>query len=500
MTAPRRKLIPAREYLRVSLDTSGRERSNTEQHDDNVVAAKEHGWRLGEPYSDVGSASRHARKRRDGFDVLIADLEADPFGAELLVLWESSRGSRKVGEWVQLVDLCEKRGVKIAVTSHGGRVYDPTIPRDRRSLLEDAVDSEYESSKLSLRIKRATRANAAAGRPHGRVPYGYKRTFDPTTGKLDRQVLDPVEAPVVLELFERMAAGHSLRSIERDFDARGIRTRNGVKFVSQIMRPMLEAPVYNGKRSHVPGTVHISRQERRQRETLIDAQWDAIVPDALYLAVQHRLRGQTSSGPRPGKPVHLLSMIARCDVCDSVLVATYRDTGVRRYQCRDACHVFIPADDLDAYVEAQMLTFLTRRENVGKVLAGDDDDRALVDARDAQARVRRELDDLIDQVGRGKLSATLAAGAEPAIQARLAEATRLVDELSTPPLLRGLIDPAGDVRAQWKAAPLTVRREIARIVLAPGMRGELRVKRSPVRGHAAPVEQRIDFRDAAVRP
>ena len=62
------------EYLRVSHDTSGRERSNDEQHGDNERAAA-HGGRLGKPYRDKGSASRYACKRRNDFDGLLADLD-----------------------------------------------------------------------------------------------------------------------------------------------------------------------------------------------------------------------------------------------------------------------------------------------------------------------------------------------------------------------------------------------------------------------------------------
>lgn len=61
------------------------------------------------------------------------------------MVWESSR----VGEWVRLLELCEQRSVSIFVTMHSC-CYDPGNGRDRRSLLEDAVDSEYESSKISL--------------------------------------------------------------------------------------------------------------------------------------------------------------------------------------------------------------------------------------------------------------------------------------------------------------------------------------------------------------
>jgi site-specific DNA recombinase len=93
----------AREYLRVSVDRSGRVRSLDEQHANHVRVAGEQGWILvAESYRDESvSASRYSRKARDGFDALIEDLEHDRFGAEVLLIWDSSRGSRRVGSgWI----------------------------------------------------------------------------------------------------------------------------------------------------------------------------------------------------------------------------------------------------------------------------------------------------------------------------------------------------------------------------------------------------------------
>ena len=89
--------IIAREYLRVSQDRSGRQRSVEETHDDNQRAATAQGFTLGEPYREqhAVSASRYSTKTRDAFRQLLADLEADRFGAQVLILWESSRGSRR---------------------------------------------------------------------------------------------------------------------------------------------------------------------------------------------------------------------------------------------------------------------------------------------------------------------------------------------------------------------------------------------------------------------
>ena len=67
-------------------------------------------------------------------------------------------------EGFNVTDACEAAGVVIYVTSHT-RSYDPAVGRDRRNLQEDAVDSEYESSKTSDRVRRAMAANAPGVAP-----------------------------------------------------------------------------------------------------------------------------------------------------------------------------------------------------------------------------------------------------------------------------------------------------------------------------------------------
>jgi hypothetical protein len=120
------------------------------------------------------------------------------------------------------------------------------------------VDSEYESSKISARSRRAA-ANAALGRPHGQVPYGYRRVFDPQTRAFLAQEPEPGKAEVVAELYQRLIQGHSLRSIAKDFEARGIRTRSGRVWTGLSLRPLALAPVYAGLRAHNPERRYVLR-------------------------------------------------------------------------------------------------------------------------------------------------------------------------------------------------------------------------------------------------
>jgi site-specific DNA recombinase len=484
----------AREYLRVSLDRSGRARSLEEQHADHVRVAGEQGWILVEDsYRDESvSASRYSRRVRDGFDALIADLEGDRFGARVLMMWESSRGSRRVGEWVRLLELCEQRSVSIFVTTHG-RCYEPGNGRDRRSLLEDAVDSEYESAKISTRVRRAAAANAVAGRPHGRIPYGYRRVFDPQTRAFLAQEPEPGEAVVVAELYHRLIQGHSLKGIARDFQERGIQTRSGVAWSAQHLRSLAIKPLYAGLRSHIPGRRGGDRMV--DLDTLYEGQWPALVSRADWFAVQRLLRAPERKTTRPGRAKHLLSFIGRCGVCRGKLTVAYHEGGEALYVCGGKGCVRIVQADLDTLAEQVMLDYLAQPDVIDVLHAGEeDDDRELSAVRDQLSAVRARHEQLADAAAAGSVSVATLIRAEPPLLAEITTLETRERELSTPSALRGLIESGIDVAHRWSATPMSTRREVARLLLTPELIGQLRLQPSPRRGrHRTPAHERTQW-------
>ena len=492
MTITTEKTLTAREYLRVSKDKSKRAKSVDEQHVENTRAADGNGWTLGKPYEDNDrSASRYATRSRKGYERLVADLGADRFGADVLVLWEHSRGSRKVSEWVILLELLEQRGVKVHVTTHG-RTYDPRNHRDRRSLLEDSVDSEYESSKTSDRLRRAAAAAAAEGRPSGKIPFGYTRRYDERTKELIAQDPDPETAPLVRELFDRVQGGHSLRSIERDWAARGIVNGKDSPFTAQHLRSLLLTRAYVGERVHNPGASSGNTAKRVGPDTVIvKGIWEPLVDRATFFAVQRILDAPERRTTRPGRGIHLLSMIARCDVCGGPLAARSGDRGPE-YTCQRGSHVRVDKGELDTLVETAILGYLNGEDLRQALAATDNDNAEVARAREDVERIREELDDLAAQVGSGALSATLAARAEPAILTRLKAARDREKELSTPSTLHRLMPPG----TQWETLPMAAKREMARVVLTPDMLGELRIVRRPrdAGPKRVPVDQRVEWR------
>lgn len=478
----------AREYRRLSDKKGGT--SLDDQGVDNGEAAEENGWELGEPYIDDGlSASRYARKRRDDFDQLAADLASGPtgrqsrFGADILMLWESSRGSRRVGEWVSFIELCEDKGVKIWVTTHE-RLYDPGNGRDRKALIDDANDSEYESYKTHRRVSRTTPKEARKGRPHGEAPYGLMPVYDERTGALLTWAEDPKRSMVIFDLFDRLDQGHSFASIERAFQAAGYRNRSGRPFTHAHLRRMAIMHSYAGLRSH--------------KGTIYEGIWDGLVSKEKFWRVYRRVT-DTSRVTSRGGPSHELTAALRCGKCTILLYPRSEAGRPAVYRCKQ-CGRKIQKDPVDDYIigtrdePGALMEFLARKDLYKRLAARDTDDGELRLVRAQLAQARAERAEFRLATGKTVAEALLLANSLAAKEHEVSELETRERDLTLPSSLATLIRPGVKVWDAWEAAPIGARREIVRIVLSERGLGVPYVMPAPRRGRYQAVVERIDFR------
>jgi hypothetical protein len=315
--------------------------------------------------------------------------------------------------------------------------------------------------------------------------------FDPQTRVFLAQEPQPGEAEVVAELYRRLIEGHSLRSIAKDFEARGIRTRSGRVWTGQSLRSVALTPVYAALRSHTPG--RRGGHPVVDLDNLYEGQWPPLVSRGEWYAVQRLLGAPERRMSRSGRAKHLLSMIARCGVCGGVLGVANRDGGL--YVCMVKGCVRIAQSDLDELAEGIMLAYLARPEVIETLRRGDDQGgHDLSQAQDQLAAIRARHEQLADAVAAGTVSVAALVRAEPTMLAEIKKWEARVKELSTPSVLRGLIEPGADVARRWATAPISTRREIARILFTPELIGQLRLQRSPRRGrHRTPAPQRVHW-------
>lgn len=332
------------------------------------------------PYRDDGiSASRYAKgKTRAGWQQTVNAILAGE--VDELWVWELSRASRDREATANLMQACVANNVVLNV---GGKMHDPNDPDDGFMLDLLAALAVRESAATAKRIQRDVDARAAAGTPHGKVPFGFARQYHPVTRVLLAQVPDPDTAPILRELVRRVLAGEAMYAIAADLNARGVPSPETVRRIrvhgedavrspwrGDEIRDQLLSPTAAGLRVH-------------KGEILGPASWAPIISEierARLLAVLRPPGRRQWFGPVR----HMLTGIAACGVCTTPLRAV-KNRNTPSYCCpgadkRGASCVCRAMRPLDAYVaglairrlaDPLFLEAISVREDGAQVRAGE---------------------------------------------------------------------------------------------------------------------------------
>ena len=273
--------------------------------------------------------------------------------------------------------------------------------------------AEYESEHKSERIRRKLEANAADGLHHGGSrPYGW---LD------DRQTLDPTEAAAVIEATDRVLAGESVKGIARELNAAGYRTSTGRPWRDVTVREMLLRPRNAGLRLH-------------HGEVVGHGQWTPILPADRFHQVEAILNNPARR-THPGKDgrVHLLSVLARCGVCDGPIVVAkskpYKGISKPVYRCRSA-HVIRDQAAVDDLVTRVIIGHLGLPDAAALLVEPDRADEAAA----AKGHVQ-ELQDRLNDAAQAYAAGTVTLAQLTTINAAV---RRTSTRLRSPPRL-----PAG---------------------------------------------------------
>lgn len=429
------------------------------------VASQEAEWRAdcteqnfkpGRAFADPDkSASRYAKQPRPDFEALVEHIRSGQ--CEMLTIWECSRGSRKLGEWIEFLDLCLEQKTLIRVLNDE-RTYDMSKDSDYSTLATAGVKSRSESeiiSKRTLRGKRAAAVAEGGGRPAGKLVYGFLREYD-ERGNFLRQYEHPEQGPVVREIVSLVAAPVPLREIARRLNTRGFTTAQGHAWTAEQVRDTAINPGYAGLRV--------------DRGVIVGpACWEPIV-DVAEWKIAHALL--TDPKRRKGNDPRLANWLTgavSCGVCDKPLHSAKRGTGVRIYRCLSCLRCSASAAGMEGVVKEALLARM-RLIDAKELFLPRVDDEALRLAEKEETDLRKHLQEHYD-LPPGQLSAAGLAAIEAKLLPQIAEAEAKVKRLSLPPVLAELADV--DVVAEWDNLAIHVRRDLARtlatLILAPAV-------------------------------
>ncbi|QDN87828.1 hypothetical protein FNV68_22400 [Streptomyces sp. S1D4-23] len=293
-------------------------------------------------------------------------------------------------------------------------------------------EAEKEARRLSARTLRGVNSAARESRPHGRIPFGYARDYEVIDGRprCVHQYPDPVNGPLIKELFERAAGGEEtlpepVFAIALDWKARGIRTPDRMvdgeavpskPFHDGNLREMLTRPAYAGLRKH--------------NGQLVPEQWEGyepVVSRELFDRVQRLFADPSRRTYLDSGVQHVLTSTLRCDACGGPITVRCRKAGVPGCECaKKGCARVDKAEvdriiigDLEAGEPGVILTYLSAPHRHARL------SRPAVDSSQEETTVRAELMRL-----RGELEELEQAPAPKTARARI-QCTADMEELET---------------------------------------------------------------------
>ena len=263
----------------------------------------------GEYIDRAKSASKDTAKREE-FLRMVKDSAKRQFDAVLV--WKLDRFARNRYDSAHYKNTLRKNGVKVISATEA------IAEGPEGIILESMLEgmAEYYSAELSEKVKRGHTENALKKQSNGgTTPFGYN--------VVDHKLaVDPVTAPVVLEIYQRYADGETIREILEDLNRKGIRTRKGMKFQYSSFTTMLQNRVYIGE--YVYGKRHKENGEfvKNENPIVIPDSVPAIVPKELFDRVQAR-RAKNKHAPGTAnakKERYLLTTKLFCGKCGALMV------------------------------------------------------------------------------------------------------------------------------------------------------------------------------------
>ena len=163
--------------------------------------------------------------------------------------------------------------------------------------------SEYYSAELSVKVKRGQKENALKCKANGgTIPFGYIINAD------RYYEIDPMTAPIILEIFTKYADGMTVKEISDELNSRGVFANTKYKYTNKAsMHNLLKNRKYIG--------------EYRYGETVTPGGMPAIVPQEVFDRVQERMaKNQHKPAYMKAVTEYILTTKIFCGKCGTMMV------------------------------------------------------------------------------------------------------------------------------------------------------------------------------------
>lgn len=494
--------VRAAVYLRISLDREMDGLAIDRQREACLRIAEARGWHVVEQYVDQSKSATDKTKQRPAYDRMVDAYRRDEFDA--IIAYDLDRLTRQPRQLEDWIDAAQERGL-LLVTANGEA--DLTTDAGRLFARLKAAVARSEVERKSARQASAQRQRAEQGRaPKGMRPLGYT-----TSG----EVL-PHEATAVAAIYAAFGLGTSLRAIAAALSGitgdhipqtvpalprhsrtvaiernarRTAENKNLPKEQRRSLRSVpddaawspstvlgiLRNPRYAGYSTYTPKTQQPDGGKRRSWRAAIlrdetgepvPGQWDSLVDEGTWLAVQDRLDDAQRITNRVGtERRHIGSGLFLCGVCDAPVRA-----HSQRYRC--AGHIMRSREQIDMFVLTAVHARLARPDLADLLPCFDEPRIKEIKAEIGhhRAKIARTQQDYDDDAIEGRDLMRVREREELAIAALEAERVRLTASGMASVVL-GAHDPAMTFDAADLGAQRTIISALCEVRLLPHPRG-----------------------------
>ena len=385
-------------YTRISSDDERDGLGVARQEKDCRALADRLGMPVGKVYCD-NDLSAYTGKRRPEFEAMLTDVARGRYSAVLA--WHPDRLYRAIRDLEGIIDVLDTAGVLLHTVNGGQLDLSTASGKMVARILGSVARQESEHKAERIKAAFAQRAEAGGWFVNTRV-FGYT---------MDGEIV-PEEAALIRKAAVDVLAGAGLRSIMRDWNARGIKTAKGNQWGPQPLKRLMTNPRHAGLCEY-------------QGKVIGPGQWEAIIhPDdhaGLVTILTAPDRGKADVRERK----YIGSYRYVCGICSAPMQHFIDTSRNHKYRCSAQAHIARTQPPLDELVESVALRFLSDDGRVAALLA--DAARAagpggdVVELRARRAALKAQKDELATLLADGLLDG-------PAVRR---EATKLTGKIDT---------------------------------------------------------------------
>ena len=346
--------------------------------------AEAHGLRVIDEYIDEAKTGRN--DKRTSFKKMIEDSKNNTF--KYVIVYKLDRFARSMQVSITSQAELEKNGVEVLSTRE-------ELNKNASGIFMKGIYqlvAEFYSNDYAERISKGLENNASKSLTTGNnVPLGF--ITEKETKKL---IIDPINALVVKDIFERYSKGECIASIVKDLNSKGIKTVKGKKFRQSSLDRMLINKKYIGiytyKGKEMP--IRIPR----------------IISDELFYQVQDRIaKNKKAPGHQKAFKEYLLTLKMYCGYCGEMMTGysakkgKYTYYGCKGKKAKKCNKLPIDKDYIENIVVKEIKTFLNNQKNIDlimeeleKLAKKEREDKGLKDYKKQLIIEKNKKDNLLD--------------------------------------------------------------------------------------------------------